>query len=457
MRRAMNGLITMRQQITQFLLGRTISLRFSATIILALLIASLSVAPVAAGEKFLYGSPSLSAAISGTNQFAPGAEVQLPIVIRNSGLNELKIVDATIVTREDQPNTAKLVAVNLSQGSAPITVKTDPQMIGDITGGSSATATFTVLIAKDALAGTYQVPLTLTYTYLEEAEQYGTDSIRYMYREKTETLPLTVTVTSNARLAVLDARIEHLNVGTEGFITLTLKNTGSEHATKTVAKIARNDASPLTPTDSSVYIGDFGPGQTATCTYKVSVSSNAEAQVYPLDVLLEYEKADGTAATSDTVTIGVPVGGKITFDVTSTGLFAAPGEKKVIEVLYTNVGAATAYNAQARLSAVDPFTSGDDTAYLGDLAPGQTATARFEVSVDAGATEKDYGLDSEIRYRDALDNSQISDTMKITIGIVQAEGLAGILGNPIILAVIVAGVIGAGYYVLRLRKKSSSS
>jgi hypothetical protein len=404
----------------------------------------------------LYGSPSLSVAISGTNQFAPGAEVQLPIVIQNSGLNELKIVDPTIITREDQPNTAKLVTVNLSQGSAPVTIKTDPQMIGDIAGGASSTATFTVLVAKDALAGTYEVPLTLTYTYLEEAEQYGMDSMRYIYREKTVTMPLAVTVTSNARLAVLDAEAEHLNVGTEGFLTLTLKNTGSEHATKTVAKIARNDASPLTPTDSSVYIGDFAPGSTATCTYKVSVSSNAEAQVYPLDAPLEYEKEDGTSATSDTVTIGVPVGGKIEFAVTSTGVSAAPGEKKVIEVLYKNVGAATAYNAQARLSAVDPFTSGDDTAFLGDLAPGQTATARFEVSVDAGATEKDYGLDSEIRYRDALDNSQISDTMKITIGVVQNEGIAGILGNPIILAVIAAGLIGAGYYALRLRKKGGS-
>ncbi|RPJ54189.1 MAG: S-layer protein [Methanobacteriota archaeon] len=432
-------------------------MRISATIILALLIASLSVAPVTAGEKFLYGSPSLSVAISGTNQFAPGAEVQLPIVIQNSGLNELKIVDPTIITREDQPNTAKLVTVNLSKGNAPVTIKTDPQMIGDVAGGASATATFTVLIAKDALAGTYVVPLTLTYTYLETAEQYGTDSMRYMYREKTISAPLKVTVTSNARLAVLDAEVEHLNVGTEGFLTLTLKNTGSEHATKTVAKVARNDNSPLTPTDSSVYIGDFAPGSTATCTYKVSVSSNAEAQVYPLNVLLEYEKEDGTSAQSDTVTIGVPVGGKIEFAVVSTGVSAAPGERKVIEVQYKNVGAATAYNAQARLSAVDPFTSGDDTAYLGDMAPGQTSTARFEVSVDAGATEKDYGLDSEIRYRDALDNSQISDTMKVTIGVVSQEGVAGLLGNPIVLAVIAAGLIGSGYYVLRLRKKGGSS
>jgi hypothetical protein len=105
---------------------------------------------------------------------------------------------------------------------------------------------------------------------------------------------------------------------------------------------------------------------------------------------------------------------------------------------------------------VDPFTSNDDTAYLGDLEPGQSATARFDVTVDAGATEKEYGLDSEIRYRDALDNSQISDTMKVTIGVVPQAGLAGVLGNPVAIAVILAVIVGVGYYVMRLRRKGAN-
>ena len=85
----------------------------------------------------------------------------------------------------------------------------------------------------------------------------------------------------------------------------------------------------------------------------------------------------------------------------------------MINVQYTNTGGATAYNVQARISAVDPFTSSDDTAFLGTLAPGETREAAFEISMDKSATIKDYALDSEVRYRDALDNSLISDPMKV--------------------------------------------
>ena len=74
-----------------------------------------------------------------------------------------------------------------------------------------------------------------------------------------------------------------------------------------------------------------------------------------------------------------------------------------------------------------PFTSNDDTAFLGTLAPGEMREAVFEISVDKSATIKEYALDSEIRYRDALDNSLISDPMKVRI-VVEKEN--SLLGNP---------------------------
>jgi hypothetical protein len=218
-------------------------------------------------------------------------------------------------------------------------------------------------------------------------------------------------------------------------------------------KLSRNDASPLTPTDASVFIGDYPPGAEASVRFRVSVSSDAEAQSYPVDLSLEYLDADGNSATSETVVVGVPVGGKIDFTVVSAPPQVNPGQRLVIPVEFKNTGAISAYNAQARLSAVDPFTSNDDTAYLGDLAPGQTAVARFEISVDSGATVKSYGLDSEIRYRDALDNTQISDTKKVEIDVVSPNGIMSLLSSPIAILLIIALVIGAGYYLVKVRPK----
>jgi hypothetical protein len=415
-----------------------------------LLLALLVVPGSAVGTKYLYGNPELSATIAGTNQFAPGAETQLAVIISNSGLNTFKMVGSTINTPDDQPNTAKLVTVALKGTDTPFTIKTDPQFLSDIMGGASQTATFDVKVADSAEPGTYVLPLEVTYTYLQDAEDYG-DVLRYNYQKKTLTLPLTVRVTPDLRVEVLDVRSESLNVGTEGYVYMTLKNIGHDTANKAVAKVTRDDNSPLIPTDGSAYIGMFEPGETVDVKFKVSVADSAEPQSYPLDIAVAYEDYEGKTVTSRSATIGLPVGGKIAFEVVSPTSTLYLGSKSVLEVVYRNAGAATVYNAQARISAVNPFTSSDDTAFLGDLAPGETATARFEMNVDGDGTEKEYGIDSEIRYRDDLDNSKISDTMKVKVALEKSQGT--FFTNPVFLVVLAAVIIGAGYYIFVYRKK----
>ncbi len=73
--------------------------------------------------------------------------------------------------------------------------------------------------------------------------------------------------------------------------------------------------------------------------------------------------------------------------------------------------------------------------------------------MDRSATIKEYGLDSEIRYRDALDNTYISDTMKVKIIVSSPSGMTAVFSNPIYLSVIVAGIIGMVYLVYYYRKK----
>jgi len=424
-------------------------MRWQHVPVLMLLLALLAVPGSAAGAKYLYGNPELSATIAGTNEFAPGAETGLTVIISNSGLNTHKIAIPSLPP-DDLPNTAKLVTVALKSDDAPFTVKTDPQFLSDIMGGAALPATFNVKVADSATPGTYTLPLEVTYTYLQDAEDYG-DLLRYNYQKKTETLPLTVRVTPALRVEVLNVQTRSVNVGTEGYVSMTLKNIGHDAADKAVAKIVRNGASPLIPTDSNAYIGTFAPGETVDVMFKVAVADSAEPQSYPLDLVVAYEDYEGKSAASRPVTIGLPVGGKIDFDVASPTVTLNPGGKSILEVVYRNAGAAKVYSAQARISAVDPFTSSDDTAYLGDLAPGETATARFEVSIDADATLKNYGIDSEIRYRDDLDNSKISDTMKVQVALEKREGT--LFTNPVFLAVIAVAIIGAGYYIFAYRKK----
>jgi hypothetical protein len=399
------------------------------------------------------GSPQLSAYISGTNEFSPGDEVKLTVVIENTGINEFKFVQSAIVDREDLPNTAKFLTVALNPGDAPLVIKSDPQMVGDVKGAGSASAVFTTKINADAPAGSYTLPLKLNYSYLYQAEQYGFDTIQYTYKQVNEDIGIPIKIKPDIAIDVLSATPEHLNIGTEGYLNMKIKNTGSADGTKAIVKILRNGNSPIVPTDSSVYIGDFPSGSSVECRYKVSISGNAERQTYPVDVVVVYKNKDGDFVTSRSDTIGIPVGGKVDFEVVSPPAEMNPGSKKVINVEYENTGETTIYSAQGRISAVDPFTSNDDIAYLGDLKPGESIVASYEVSVDRSATIKEYGLDSEIRYRDALDNTYISDTMKVKVNVTSPAGIATVLSNPVYLSIIVAAFIGIIYLVYYYRKK----
>jgi len=424
----------------------------SRTLIALLLLVSCCTAPGIAAVKYTEGSPELSALLTGINEFSPGQEATITIAIQNSGLTSFKFVNSGTIERDDLPNTAKLVTVQLLSGAAPLTVKTDPQNVGDITGGSTVKVPVTVKIANDAAAGEYQLPLNVRYRYLENTEQEASDTMQFIYADVNETLPLAITIRPHVRITVLSVTAGSLNVGTEGYLNLTIRNDGSEDGKKATVRAMRSGSSPVIPTDSSVFVGDFPSGGVIACTYKVAVSSGAEPQTYPVDVSVMYEDREGSVVTSDTVTIGVPVGGKAVFAITSNPPEIAAGQTGVIAVEYRNAGSTTVYLAQARISVVPPFSSDDDTAYLGNLRPGDTATARFAISVLPDAEPGTITLNSEIRYQDALSNSQISDTIRVPITILPRSGGIPVFGT-VILILIAAGILGAGYYLLAVRKK----
>src|SRR4030042_6460335 len=124
-----------------------------------LILCAVLIIPVMAGTEYMAGSPQLSASLSGTNEFSPGEEVQLTVVIENTGVNEFKFVQSRIVERDDLPNTAKFLIAALSPGVAPLEIKSDPQMLGDVKGAGSMRAVFTAKINADAPAGRYTLPL----------------------------------------------------------------------------------------------------------------------------------------------------------------------------------------------------------------------------------------------------------------------------------------------------------
>jgi hypothetical protein len=109
-------------------------------------------------------------------------------------------------------------------------------------------------------------------------------------------------------------------------------------------------------------------------------------------------------------------------------------------VTYKNIGNSTVFNAQARISVIDPFSSDDDTAYLGDMKPGDSATALFSVKTDPGATVKTYSMDSEVGYTDSFHTTYTSDNIPVILD-VQPSSDSLVIAGVVLVVVLVGGAV----------------
>src|SRR5208283_1854894 len=62
--------------------------------LICLVLVLLAISPALAGTQIMAGSPVLGAHIAGTNEFSPGDDVNLQVVIGNTGLNQFMIVQS---------------------------------------------------------------------------------------------------------------------------------------------------------------------------------------------------------------------------------------------------------------------------------------------------------------------------------------------------------------------------
>jgi hypothetical protein len=430
------------------------TIRAAAALLLIVLLSGAGLAGIAGAARYLDGTPDLRASILGENDYPPGGEQVILVWVENKALPGTLLPTADDAGG-DSPGSALMVSAALLPGDAPVVVKTDPQMVGTVPPGSGVEIPFFVRVLPDAPGGTYHLPLVLTYTRLSSQEMVGGESVIFHYADEEAEIDLPFVVRDVVRIGVTGIGAEDLYAGGEGYVTLTLENLGTLEGRQTVARIIRDASSPVIPVTGSVYIGDFPPGAVREATFKVRVQEEAGAASYPLVVQADYENQAGEARQSREVTIGVPVEGPVEFTVNgnATTIFQGAREKIVIE--YRNTGSVMVHGARARISAVEPFSVDEDTAYLGDLGPGERAMATFEVSVDDKATPKDYGIDTEIRYRDHAGENRISDPIRVAIEVRERPGISRILYNPVIMSVIIAIVIGGVYYLAVYRKKRS--
>lgn len=419
--------------------------RYGLLLVLCML-CGFCISPCMAVASIFSGGPDLVVSLQSTNELVPGVTTELPLVVENRGTITEEVYYPFTIPSKYSPTTAMGATVALLPGDAPVLVKTNPQKVGDVKAGAIIPASYSITVPQGVTAGNYTMLARITYQYMPRAEQETTTDIEYYFKDESVTLPVPVTVRPIAVPTVVRVESLGLHAGGEGYLAITMNNTGQDTGRDASVYLVPSGASPLVPATNGIYIGDFAPGNTTTARFKITVAEDADpTQTYPIGVYLKYTDYEGNIVQSPLENTGMDFKQKVTFQAGSDPIILHPGKTDVVNVTYTNIGTSPAFNAQARISVVDPFTSEDDTAYLGTILPGQSANAIFSIKTNGGTTQKTYSINSEIQYTDLSNTEYTSDTIRV-LATVEDETTSFVL--PVVLLIIViAGVIA--YIVYR--------
>jgi hypothetical protein len=366
-----------------------------------------------------------------------GGKGSIELTIKNVGNKTARNAYATLELPKSQQSsttsaalpTSMLPFMMTSGISAPATATSSSQpayFIGDLKPGETAKASFYVTLDVSK-GGVYPAKLKLVYL-----DDYGN-------LKESDPVSFGISVLSKPEISVktVDSR---LYVNSKG--DLIVKMTSNLDLKGASARISVS--SPLSALSSECYIGDIKAGEEFTAFFKLQASSEARTGKYPADLYIKFKAGDDFVET-DAIKIGVEVLPEIEFEVIGTPEIRA-GEEKIVTFAVRNTGSAEVKDATARLVIVSPFTSSDDTAYIGNLKPGEIANASFKLSVDRDATPKLYALNLEVKYKAENGDWVISAPAKAVINVKSYE-----VSYTLYAVIAILIIAGAVYYLRRRR------
>lgn len=299
--------------------------------------------------------------------------------------------------------------------------------IGDFEPNQSIEATFIVDISSEE-PGLY--PFQLSGVYLDEFGE----------TKQTSNVAFGVKLIEGVEFDLVDT-ISSVYAGSKGDFIAQISPTDSVSDLKASLEVRP----PLTATISETFVGDVD--DTFEAKFKIKAISDAEPGKYPAKIKLAYDIDDKEK--TEEIDAGIFVNSKMKFSVEGKGQIPA-GEEKTVTALLTNEGNFEIKDATARITVVDPFSSVDDTAFIGNLKPGETVNATFKLKADSDATLKTYALNLEVKYKDVSDEWVISDPEKMPIEVVESGGF-----SPMIFLGIIVVVAGTVFFVYSRTKSKS--
>jgi hypothetical protein len=308
-------------------------------------------------------------------------------VTTDAAVGESGTVDVTL--RNVGTATATESTVSLTAADPELRVgagTTAESFVGTWAPGENRTVTYRVGVAPDAVVRNYSLRALVTYR-----NDDGT-------RQTADPLPVGVTPAPAQSFAVEDVS-STARVDGDGEVAGVVRNTGERAAEDVRVTVAAPPAGLVFQT-VTYPVGDLGPGESAPFNFSV-VASNATAPG-PRAVSFAVSARDdtGTQVVAEESTTRVEVGPRrATLDLQPLDATLAVGGDGVLSVSVTNRGETPVSQVTARLVPTDPLESDDPVAYVDRLGPDETATLRFDLSVDGAAVPKTAPVPVSLTYR----------------------------------------------------------
>jgi hypothetical protein len=374
------------------------------------LVATLLVPGVALGA--VLGSPDLSAHLA-DNRVTPGEDTTLGVVVVNSGtVDSGSNANAAL---NSEVTTARGLTVNLNTGGSPLTVQTPRQAVGSLPEGATDPIQYEVSIDEDASPGTYTLPVRAEYEYTSYISE-GDGTRRE--NSTSESLEVRLRVVDEARFDVVAVE-DDAQVGSDGTLNVTVQNTGTEAASDAVVTVQSGSADTTfgagdSPSQSaSRYVDDWDAGENRTLSYTLRTADGADTQPYSFDLSVAFEDTDGVSREDTGNSFGVTPDPEHSFALGEVESDLAVGEDGTVDVELENEGDQPVDNVVLQWTGESETISVTEREYaVGDLGPGESSTATFEVEVSESAREGQRQFTFVANYRDADGDQRASDTLE---------------------------------------------
>ncbi len=283
----------------------------------------------------MYGSPDISASVSGTNEFERGDTVTLYVDLNNYGRiigfkedqtpqdpKEFALAAAELQKEYSKP-TALGVTASLASVSPQIEIKSGDQVIESLKSGDKTQSPlkFTLKIGEHAPAGKYPLTLNMSYDYQDNVRVYAAKLITsgatptlanyresYVYQKANQTVPIIIMVKRQADFEILSTSGILTVGGSDEQISATYRNIGEDPIKDAVARLSI--FKPFSSTDDQAFIGTLKPGEEATVVFRMDVDSDATPKDYGINSEIKYTDVNGDTVISESMKIPVTLKAK---------------------------------------------------------------------------------------------------------------------------------------------------